>query len=174
MVILKDGSKSANERHQAEAFAEHFTEAFGGRTQPIEELATESRQQMPAAIQKHQHVQREPSLIPSEIELKRAYARMNENKAIDEACNGPELFKRAAAELASLYHPLVVKAAMWFRTAFGWKIGQKMPLKKHRFAEKIVEHRDIKLEDPPSKAHGGMLRGPLVAVAERATAESQY
>ena len=105
-------------------------------------------------VAQFQKVERDPALVPAEYELKRAYANLNPSKAMGESCTGPELFRNAADELASLYHPLEVKAVLWVAAPFAWKVGQEMPLAKIPNPTKLTDSRDIRLEDPPAKTHG--------------------
>ena len=71
MVILTDGSRAENAKQQAEAFTDHFAEAFGGKLQPVKQIAEESRRSLADKLVEIQSAPRDPGLIPSELELRR-------------------------------------------------------------------------------------------------------
>ena len=172
LVTLQSGCKAKNETEQAHGFAEHFTQAFGGELQSIEAIYAEARKSFMDVVGEFQEVTRDTDMVPAELELKRAYSSLNPAKALGEGCTGPELFRHAAEELASLYHPLEVKAVLWIAAPFGWKVGQTMPLAKIPSPVKLTDSRDIRLEDPSAKTHGAIMRKPLLALTDRATFQS--
>ena len=88
----------------------HFSAAYGGALQPLVNIAEAARQSFPSSMAQARLVAKDPGLVPSAIDLRRAYAATNPVEAMGESCLGPELFKYAANEMATLYHPLHVKA----------------------------------------------------------------
>ena len=95
--------------------------------QGIKTICEEARGRLMDVVANFQEVERDPDLVPAELELKRAYSSLNPSKALGEGCTGPELFRHAADELASLHHPLEAKTVLWIAGAFTWKVGQTMP-----------------------------------------------
>ena len=158
LVVKPDGTQAASRREEAEVFARHFSAAYGGELQPTVNIAVAARCGLPEDVAKARLIPKDPSLVPSEIDLRRAFAASNPAKALGESCLGPELYKCAPVEMAMLHHPLLVKAHLWVRCPISWKGGQVMPLKKLPTASKVSQFRDIRLEDPPAKKHGGLLR----------------
>ena len=174
LAILADGCIASNKSEEARGFAGHFSAAFGGFLEPVVQLAERARLGLSSGIAKARGIITDALIVPGELDLRRTFARMNLAKTIGEACIGPELCKCALAEMARLYHPVAVKAVLWLRSPILWKCGQVHPLKKKATSRRLPEFRDIRLEDPGSKAMGTLSRPHLLPIAEAATPNTQY
>ena len=85
---------------------------------------------------------------------------------------------RRFAQLASIdsVNPLVTRTEYAVRGAIlnralelekQLAAGETLPFKKSSHAIKILGDRDLRIEDAPAKQHGGLMRPPLLKVAEK-------
>ena len=131
-VADEDGHQTSSNDEENQAFANHFTGAYGSASSAFQETVAMDRKQLGTCVMEGRVVQKDPNLLPPELEMRRMFAGLNGSKAIAECGNGPDLYKAAPAQLASLYHSLFCKSVGWIRLSTTWKCGMAHPLKKRQ------------------------------------------
>ena len=152
----------------------YFTKAYGLEHSAFRDAVEVDRKLLGAHLVHGKTIEKDVSLMPADVDIRRLLATTSGYKAIAERGNGPDLFRAAPAQPASLFHPLLVKFVLLMRLGAPWKLGMSHPLAKKACVAAVDHNRDIRLEDPPPKKLGTRLRHLVNPLVERASAKTQF